>query len=128
MKLNSNDLLHLTYCTNIHPGHGWDEVLAHLRNYAPALKQRLAPEQPFGLGLTEFHNEFHHGERLMRHPADAKPTHLDQTGEGLGRTHQQPPVPCLDIGAVVGHEPGKWDEALRGGVQQCQREAGLARP
>ena len=42
---------HLTYCTNIHPADGWDAVFANLRRYAPALKERLSPESPFGLGL-----------------------------------------------------------------------------
>ena len=43
--------LHLTYCTNIHPGDGWPAVDANIRRYAPALKARLSPSQPFGLGL-----------------------------------------------------------------------------
>jgi sugar phosphate isomerase/epimerase len=43
--------LHLTYCTNIHPSNGWDGVLANLREYAPPLKAKLSPEQPFGIGL-----------------------------------------------------------------------------
>ena len=43
--------LQLTYCTNIHPGDGWDEVYANLRRFAPALKARLSPSAPFGLGL-----------------------------------------------------------------------------
>ena len=43
--------LHLTYCTNIHPGDGWAAVDANIRRYAPALKARLSPAQPFGLGL-----------------------------------------------------------------------------
>ena len=38
MKLTPEGSHHLTYCTNIHPGHGWSEVLANLRTYAPALK------------------------------------------------------------------------------------------
>lgn len=42
---------HLTYCTNIHPGTGWPEVFANVRCHAPALKQRLSPDAPFGLGL-----------------------------------------------------------------------------
>ena len=42
---------HLTYCTNIHPAVGWEAVLASLRAHAPALKQRLSPDAPFGIGL-----------------------------------------------------------------------------
>jgi sugar phosphate isomerase/epimerase len=45
------DGLHLTYCTNIHPAVGWDAVLESLRAHAPALKARLSPDEPFGIGL-----------------------------------------------------------------------------
>ena len=45
------DDLHLTYCTNIHPAVGWEAVLASLRAHAPALKARLSPHAPFGIGL-----------------------------------------------------------------------------
>ncbi len=51
MRLDRDSGLHLTYCTNIHPGNGWREVEANLRRYGPALKARLSPAQPFGLGL-----------------------------------------------------------------------------
>ena len=43
--------LHLSYCTNIHPGHGWQEVEANLHRVAPGLKARLSPSAPFGIGL-----------------------------------------------------------------------------
>jgi sugar phosphate isomerase/epimerase len=43
--------LDLTYCTNIHPGDGWDEVSRNLAAYGPALKSRLSPDAPFALGL-----------------------------------------------------------------------------
>lgn len=46
-----DDRYHLTYCTNIHPGEGWDAVFANLQRYAPALKARLSPSAAFGLGL-----------------------------------------------------------------------------
>ena len=42
---------HLTYCTNIHPAIGWDAVRESLRAHAPALKARLSPDAPFGIGL-----------------------------------------------------------------------------
>jgi sugar phosphate isomerase/epimerase len=45
------DDLHLTYCTNIHPANGWAGVQESLRAHAPALKARLSPDAPFGLGL-----------------------------------------------------------------------------
>lgn len=43
--------IHLTYCTNIHPAEGWNAVFANLRRFAPALKARLSPSTPFGVGL-----------------------------------------------------------------------------
>lgn len=42
---------HLTYCTNIHPADGWEPVRASLARCAPALKARLSPGAPFGVGL-----------------------------------------------------------------------------
>jgi hypothetical protein len=46
-----NDALHLSYCSNIHPGETWAEVKQNLKTYLPALKQRLSPKAPFGVGL-----------------------------------------------------------------------------
>ncbi|HHP7230334.1 MAG TPA: metabolite traffic protein EboE [Xenococcaceae cyanobacterium] len=51
MKLTTHDNLHLTYCSNIHPGESWQQVLTNLQNYVPALKTRLASQAPFGIGL-----------------------------------------------------------------------------
>ena len=57
MKVNNKanqaakDALHLTYCSNIHPGETWAEVKQTLETYLPALKQRLSPNSPFGVGL-----------------------------------------------------------------------------
>ncbi len=51
MQLGPDGFFQLTYCTNIHPGNGWDEVFANLRSYAPALKAQVAPDTPFGIGL-----------------------------------------------------------------------------
>ena len=51
MRLPVEGNVHLTYCTNIHPGNGWDAVFANLKQYAPALKRRFSPRLPFGLGL-----------------------------------------------------------------------------
>lgn len=42
---------HLTYCSNIHPGESWSEVFDNLRNYLPAVRQKLDFEGPFGVGL-----------------------------------------------------------------------------
>jgi sugar phosphate isomerase/epimerase len=45
------ELGHLTYCTNIHPGETWPEVLAQLKRHLPAIRAATAGEKPFGLGL-----------------------------------------------------------------------------
>lgn len=49
MRLESG--LHLTYCTNVHPGETWADTLEAVRRHAPELKRRLAPDRPFGVGL-----------------------------------------------------------------------------
>ena len=51
MKLASQSDLHLTYCTNIHPGETWAEVETNLKQYLPQLKSRLASDHSFGVGL-----------------------------------------------------------------------------
>lgn len=43
--------VHLTYCTNIHPGETWAEVWAALQQHIPAVHRQVCPEQPFGIGL-----------------------------------------------------------------------------
>lgn len=42
---------HLTYCTNIHAGESWREVLAAMRQHLPAIRSEAAPGKPFGLGF-----------------------------------------------------------------------------
>jgi sugar phosphate isomerase/epimerase len=51
MQLGDDGFFGLTYCTNIHPAQGWPQVFASLERYAPALKARLSPDAPFGIGL-----------------------------------------------------------------------------
>jgi sugar phosphate isomerase/epimerase len=61
--------LHLTYCTNIHPAIGWEAVQDSLRAHAPALKSRLSPDAPFGIGLRLSGGEsveLLEGDRLAR--------------------------------------------------------------
>jgi sugar phosphate isomerase/epimerase len=41
----------LTYCTNIHAGETWDEIRRSLDAHVPAIKRRVSPDAPFGLGL-----------------------------------------------------------------------------
>lgn len=42
---------HLTYCTNIHPGESWAEVRRNIETHVVAVKARVSPDAPFGLGL-----------------------------------------------------------------------------
>ena len=51
MRLPISGDFHLTYCTNIHPADGWEAVQDSVARCAPALKARLSPDAPFGIGL-----------------------------------------------------------------------------
>jgi len=51
LQIGPDGYFHLTYCTKIHPGNGWEELSRQLRTQVPRLRQRLSPDQPFGLGL-----------------------------------------------------------------------------
>ncbi len=42
---------HLGYCTNIHAGEQWNELLPLLQKHVPHVKQQTSPDAPFGLGL-----------------------------------------------------------------------------
>ncbi len=43
--------VHLTYCSNIHPGESWAEVRANLGRHVLAVRDRLMPDGKFGVGL-----------------------------------------------------------------------------
>ncbi len=42
---------HLGYCTNIHAGESWPEVHEVVRTMVSAVKARVSPDAPFGVGL-----------------------------------------------------------------------------
>ena len=42
---------HLAYCGNIHRGETWPEVFTALEQYTLAVKERVQPSGPFGIGL-----------------------------------------------------------------------------
>lgn len=46
-----HDSAHLTYCTNIHAGESWAEVRSVLETHVLAVKKRVSPDAPFGVGL-----------------------------------------------------------------------------
>ena len=43
--------LHLTYCTNIHPGQDWKSTFESIQKHVPGIKNEVSPTKPFGLGL-----------------------------------------------------------------------------
>lgn len=49
MKLGGG--VHLSYCSNIHPGETWAEVRSNLERHACAVRDRLVPDADFGIGL-----------------------------------------------------------------------------
>jgi sugar phosphate isomerase/epimerase len=52
MRLDIAGGSHLTYCTNIHPGESWPEVLANVKRFVPRIRRRMAPHASrFGVGL-----------------------------------------------------------------------------
>jgi sugar phosphate isomerase/epimerase len=51
MRVPGKQALHLTYCTNMHPGETWDQVMEGLREYTIPLRQRVCPGAAFGVGL-----------------------------------------------------------------------------
>jgi len=42
---------HLAYCTNIHRGESWAETMGALETYVMAVRDRVCPAGPFGIGL-----------------------------------------------------------------------------
>lgn len=51
MLIQRNPNIHLTYCLNVHPGETWADNLHAIRTHALAVRDRVAPDRPFGLGL-----------------------------------------------------------------------------
>lgn len=76
MKLRDQPPLHLTYCLNVHPGEQWADNLAAIKAHTLAIRDRVAPGKPFGLGL-----------RLSRLAAEAlqQPDALAEFREFMGR-------------------------------------------
>jgi len=51
MQPDSHPGIHLSYCSNIHPGESWEATFLQLKIHVPELKLRLSKNQPFGIGL-----------------------------------------------------------------------------
>jgi sugar phosphate isomerase/epimerase len=45
----------ITYCTNIHPGEGWQETERNLATHLLAVKRAVSPDRPFPIGLWLSH-------------------------------------------------------------------------
>lgn len=45
----------LTYCSNIHAGESWEEHFLALEKNFPAIKKKVSPDKPMGLGLRLSH-------------------------------------------------------------------------
>jgi sugar phosphate isomerase/epimerase len=43
--------IHLAYCTNIHRGETWEQTFETLQKYTLAVRDRVAPKQPYAIGL-----------------------------------------------------------------------------
>lgn len=43
--------LHLTYCTNIHPGQDWKSTFESIQKHVPDIKKEVSKDSAFGLGL-----------------------------------------------------------------------------
>src|SRR5262245_11077035 len=51
MRIDPERELHLGYCTNVHAGESWSEVMFNLETDVLAVRERVAPGQSFGVGL-----------------------------------------------------------------------------
>jgi hypothetical protein len=117
MQLDFPESLHLTYCSKVHPGHGWDQVFPALRACLPELKSRLSPRAPFGLGLrlsAAECQELAGGERL-RSFQDFLAAHdlyvFTLNGFPYGAFHG--PRVKADVFAPDWREPARLDYTLR---------------
>ncbi len=51
MRIVAPSAIHLSYCTNIHPGETWGETFSNIRQYVLAVREKIAPGKEFGIGL-----------------------------------------------------------------------------
>jgi sugar phosphate isomerase/epimerase len=51
MRLEIAGRPHLTYCTNIHSGETWLEILKNIKQYVLEVKKKVSPDSAYGIGL-----------------------------------------------------------------------------
>ncbi len=51
LKNHTGSVDHLTYCSNIHPGESWDEVLHNVQKHIPLVRKEVQVDGDFGIGL-----------------------------------------------------------------------------
>jgi len=51
VRLEKDETVHLSYCTNIHAGDDWEKVFPQLQREVPKVKKTVSPDKPFGIGL-----------------------------------------------------------------------------
>jgi hypothetical protein len=51
MRVGAESQIHLGYCSNVFAAESWPDTFAQLNAHLPALKARLSPGAPFGVGL-----------------------------------------------------------------------------
>ena len=68
IELQNNHHTHLSYCLNIHRGESWHENVEAIREHTTEVRQRIAPNQPFGLGMRISHTaaDTLHGNKELR--------------------------------------------------------------
>ncbi|MFP6900897.1 MAG: metabolite traffic protein EboE [Opitutales bacterium] len=61
--------IHLAYCTNVHRGRNWEETFASLENYVMRVRQEVAPDKPYAIGLrlgADAARDLNNGDQLAR--------------------------------------------------------------
>jgi len=51
IKSPLQNVQHLSYCSNIHPGETWRQTLINLQENLPGVRDKVSPEQDLGIGL-----------------------------------------------------------------------------
>ncbi len=95
-KMIVNNLYHLTYCTNIHPGDDWRQTFESLEQYVLEVKSKVSPSAPFGIGLrlsNKASEELGQGDNLMDFKAWLVENQLyvfTMNGFPYGNFHKEP--------------------------------------